>query len=160
MHNRYGGGSLMVWDGISVLGKTDLHVFWNGTLTAIRYRDEILDPVVRPYAGAIGPEFILMDDNARPHSARIVDQYLEEESMELMEWPARSPDLNPIEHVWDMIGRAVRARVNPPRTLAQLGQALQQEWDQIPQQTIRNLICSMRRRCQAVISARGGHRQY
>nr|KAG5707095.1 hypothetical protein BaRGS_011806 [Batillaria attramentaria] len=127
-HNRYGGGSLMVWDGISVQGKTDLHVFWNGTLTAIR--------------------------------ARIVDQYLEEESMELMEWPARSPDLNPIEHVWDMIGRAVRARVNPLRTLAQLGQALQQEWDQIPQQTIRSLICSMRRRCQAVISARGGHRRY
>nr|KAG5705938.1 hypothetical protein BaRGS_010828 [Batillaria attramentaria] len=159
-HNRYGGGSLMVWDGISVQGKTDLHVFWNGTLTAIRYRDEILDPVVRPYAGAIGPEFILMDNNARPHRARIVDQYLEEESMELMEWPARSPDLNPIEHVWDMIGRAVRARVNPLRTLAQLGQALQQEWDQIPQQTIRSLICSMRRRCQAVISARGGHRRY
>nr|KAG5706368.1 hypothetical protein BaRGS_033129 [Batillaria attramentaria] len=139
-----------------VKGKTDLHVFWNGTLTAIRYRDEILDPVVRPYAGANG----LMYDNARPHRARIVDQYLEEESMERMEWPARSPDLNPIEHVWDMIGRAVRARVNPPRTLAQLGQALQQEWDQIPQQTIRNLICSMRRRCQAVIPARGGHTRY
>nr|KAG5698565.1 hypothetical protein BaRGS_027076 [Batillaria attramentaria] len=122
-HDRFGGGSLMVWGGISVQGKTDLHVFWNGTLTAIRYRDGILDPVVRPYAGAIGPEFNLMDDNARPHRARIVDQYLEEESME----PARSPDLNPIGHVWDMIGRAVRARVNPPRTLAQLGQAFQQE---------------------------------
>nr|KAG5705712.1 hypothetical protein BaRGS_026651 [Batillaria attramentaria]KAG5705713.1 hypothetical protein BaRGS_026652 [Batillaria attramentaria] len=91
-HDQYGGGSLVVWDGISVQGKTDLHVFWNGTLTAIRYRDEILGPVVRPYAGAIGPEFILMDDNARPHRARIVDQYLEEESMERMEWPARSPD--------------------------------------------------------------------
>nr|KAG5701651.1 hypothetical protein BaRGS_019340 [Batillaria attramentaria] len=75
----------MVWGGISVQGKTDLHMFWNGTLTAVRYRDEILDPVVRPYAGAIGPEFILMDDNSRPHRARIVDQYLEEESMERME---------------------------------------------------------------------------
>nr|KAG5687109.1 hypothetical protein BaRGS_008656 [Batillaria attramentaria] len=150
----------MVWDGISVQGKTDLHVFWSGTLTAIRYRDEILDPAVRPYAGAIGPEFILMVDNARPHTARIVDQYLEEESMERRECRARSPDLNPIEHVWDMIGRAVRARVNPLRTLAQLGQALQQEWDQIPQQTIWSLTCSMRRRCQAVISARGGHRRY
>nr|KAG5694158.1 hypothetical protein BaRGS_001485 [Batillaria attramentaria] len=150
----------MVWGGISVQGKTDLHVFWNGTLTPIRYRDGILDPFVRPYAGAIDPEFNLMDDNARPHRARIVDQYLEEKSMERMEWPARSPDLNPIEYVWDMIGRAVRARVNPPRTLVQLGQALQQEWDQIPHQTIRNLICSMRRRCQAVIPARGGHTRY
>ena len=102
----------------------------NGTLTAVRYRDDILDPIVRPYAGAIGPQFILMDDNACPHRAHLVDQYLDNESIERMEWPSRSPDLNPIEHVWDMIGRAVYARVNPPRTLAELGQALQEELQQ------------------------------
>ena len=158
-HDRYGGGSLMVWAGISVQGKTDLHVLQNGTLTAVRYRDEILDPIVRPYAGAIGPQFILMDDNARPHRAHLVDRCLDNESIERMEWPSRSPDLNPIEHVWDMIGRAVYARVNPPRTLAELGQALQEEYDRIPQK-IWNLICSMRRRCRAVIDARGCHTRY
>ena len=158
--DRYGGGSLMVWAGISVQGKTDFHVLQNGTLTAVRYRDEILDPIVRPYAGAIGPHFILMDDNARPHRAHLVDQYLDNESIERMEWPSRSPDLNPIEHVWDMIGRAVYARVNPPCMLAELGQALQEEYDRIPQQKIRNLICSTRRRCQAVIDARGCHTRY
>ena len=97
-HDRYGGGSIMIWGGISMQDKTDLHVFQNGTLTGVRYRDEILHPIVRPYAGAIGPNFILMDDNARPHRAIVVNDYLEAESIERMEWPAKSPDCNPIEH--------------------------------------------------------------
>ena len=64
-HDRFGGGSVMVWAGISAQGKTDLHVIDNGTLTALRYVNEILDVYVRPYAGAVGENFILMDDNAR-----------------------------------------------------------------------------------------------
>ena len=68
-HDRFGGGSVMVWAGISAQGKTDLHVIDNGTLTALRYVNEILDVYVRPYAGAVGENFILMDDNARAHRA-------------------------------------------------------------------------------------------
>ena len=61
-HDRFGGGSVMVWAGISAQGKMDLHVIDNGTLTALRYVNEILDVYVRPYAGAVGENFILMDD--------------------------------------------------------------------------------------------------
>ena len=75
-HDRYGKGSVMVWAGISVNGKTDLYAIINGTLTALRYCNEILDQFVRPYAGAIGPEFSLMEDNARPHSAHVTNAYL------------------------------------------------------------------------------------
>ncbi|GFX72285.1 transposable element Tcb2 transposase [Trichonephila clavipes] len=65
--HSYRGGGILVWAGISLGGHTDLHVFHGGTVTGLRYRDEILDPYVRPYAAAIGNVFILMDDNARPH---------------------------------------------------------------------------------------------
>ena len=57
-------------------GCTDLDVFHRGTVNAEDYRDDILDTYVRPYVGAIGDDFLLQDDNARPHGAHIVDDYL------------------------------------------------------------------------------------
>lgn len=159
-HDRYGKGSVMVWAGISVNGKTDLYVVENGMLTAVRYCEEILDQFLRPYAGAIGPDFILMDDNARPHRAHVTDAYLEREAIDRMDWPARSPDLNPIEHAWDILQRAVSARPVQPRTLQELKDALVAEWRLIPQNRIQTLITSMRRRCRAVIDARGRHTRY
>ncbi|GBL89041.1 hypothetical protein AVEN_255186-1 [Araneus ventricosus] len=71
---HYGGGGLMVWAGM-LDGRTPLHVFERGTVTGARYRDEILEPHVRLFRGAVGPEFILMD--ARPYRALLVDAFLE-----------------------------------------------------------------------------------
>ena len=67
-----------------------------GTLTVLRYRDEILNPTVRPFPGAIGDNLILMQDNTRPHTARVCMDYLNRDTIEVMDWPARSPDFNPI----------------------------------------------------------------
>ena len=159
-HDRFGGGSVMVPGGISMEGRTDLYRLENGSLTAIRYRDEILEPMVRPYAGAVGPGFLLMHDNARPHVARVCRQYLEDEGIDTIEWPSRSPDLNPIEHLWDIMFRSIRRRQVAPQTLQELTDALRQIWEDIPQDTIRRLIRSMPRRCQACIQARGGHTRY
>ncbi|GFU27506.1 transposable element Tcb2 transposase [Trichonephila clavipes] len=97
--------------------RTDLHIIRNGTLTGRRYADEILRLHVIPYAGAIGDSFVFQDDNARPHRARLVENMLEAETTQRMEWPAYSPDLNPIEHVLDMLGRRIAARPRQPATV-------------------------------------------
>ncbi|KAI3361900.1 hypothetical protein L3Q82_002220 [Scortum barcoo] len=135
----------MVWGGISLGGRTALHVLARGSLTAIRYRDEILRPLVRPYAGAVGPGFLLMQDNARPHVAGVCQQFLQDEGIDAMDWPARSPDLNPIEHIWDIMSRSIHQRHVAPQTVQELADALVQVWEEIPQETIRHLIRSMPR---------------
>ena len=133
-YDRFSGGSVMVWAGISAQGKTDLHVMDKCTLTALRYVNEILNVYVHPYAGAVGENFILMDDNARAHRAHITDQYFEQATIVRMEWPARSPDLNPIEHAWDMLQTAVSSCPVQPASVQELRQAPLEEWDQIPHQ--------------------------
>ncbi|GFT80402.1 transposable element Tcb1 transposase [Trichonephila clavipes] len=81
----------MVWGGISIGGRTDLHIIRNGTLTGRRYElTMILRPYVIPYAVAIGDSFVFQDDNARPHRARLVENMLEAETIQRMEWPACS----------------------------------------------------------------------
>ncbi|GFS51280.1 transposable element Tc3 transposase [Trichonephila clavipes] len=158
--HSYRGGGILVWAGISLGGHTDLHVFHGGTVTGLRYRDEILDPYVRPYAAAIGNDFILMDDNARPHRARIVEEYLEVHGLERMEWPARSPDLNLTEHLWDYLGREVAALNPPQRSLHELKQGLLCVWSSLPIPVSDNLINSMGNRCRHCIQVRGGHIPY
>ena len=69
----------MVWDGISYEGRTDLYLLNGGTLMTLQNRDEIPDPVVRTFAGAISDNFNLMQDNARPHTARVYMYYIDHE---------------------------------------------------------------------------------
>lgn len=157
--HRYGGAGLLVWGGIILGSRTDLHV-QIGTMTGHIYRDIILEQYVRLFRGAMGAEFVFMDDNARPHRANIVNECLQSEDITRMEWPACSPDLNPIEHVWDMLGRRVAARQPPPTCLPELWTALLAEWSNLPQDQIDNLILSMPRRCTNCISSSGRHTMY
>ncbi|GBM85168.1 hypothetical protein AVEN_226227-1 [Araneus ventricosus] len=135
-------------------------MFAGGSVTAVRYRDKILHPLVRPFIAVMGSDVIFMDDNTRPHRARLVRSYLESETNPQMAWPARSPDLNTIEHAWDMLGRRIAGRSVPPGTLHELQQALLKEWALLPQQAINDTIARMPLRCQACISARGYHTRY
>ncbi|GFX23783.1 transposable element Tcb2 transposase [Trichonephila clavipes] len=78
---RFGGGVVLVYGGLSIDGRTDLYIIRDGPLTARRYRDEILRPIVVPYAAAIGDNFTLMDDNCRSHRANLVEDFLFEEGI-------------------------------------------------------------------------------
>ncbi|GFV48508.1 DDE_3 domain-containing protein [Trichonephila clavipes] len=74
--------------------RTSLHVFERSCVISVRYRDEVLEPYVRLFRGACSPEFILKEDNARPHIALLVKEFLERQNIRCMDWPARSPDPN------------------------------------------------------------------
>ncbi|GFU46204.1 transposable element Tcb1 transposase [Trichonephila clavipes] len=118
--HRYGGVGWLVWGGIILGSRTDLHV-QSVTMTGHIYRDVILEQQVRLFRGAMGAEFLFMDDNARPHRANIVDECLQSEDITRMDWPAYSPDSNPKEHVWDMLGRRIAARQPPTTCLPEFG---------------------------------------
>ncbi|GFV64564.1 transposable element Tc1 transposase [Trichonephila clavipes] len=119
-------------------GRTHLHVVANGTMTGQRYIDEVLLPHVRLFRGAVGDKFVFMDDNATCHRTLAVQYCLDSEGIQRLVWPARSLDLNPIENVWDALGRQVAGRNYPPTTKNTLIRALIDEWDKLPQQLLDN----------------------
>ncbi|GFT95334.1 transposable element Tcb2 transposase [Trichonephila clavipes] len=158
--DRYGGRGVLVWGGIMLGSRTDLHIFDAGSVKGTRYCNEILLPYVRLFRGVMGLQFLFMDDNAPCHRIVAAEQLLESEDIERMDWPARSPDLNPIEQVWDFLGRRLAARTLPPVTIRELQLALQDEWAAMPQQLIDTLILSMDRRCETCLAVRGDHIPY
>ncbi|GFV79604.1 transposable element Tc3 transposase [Trichonephila clavipes] len=102
-------------------------------MTDYIYRDVLLAQHVRMFRGAMGAEFLFMDDNARPHRANIVDECLQSDDITRMDSPAYSTDLNPIEHVWNMLGRRIAAHQPPSTSLPELRRTLLDEWCNIPQ---------------------------
>ncbi|GFX27714.1 transposable element Tc1 transposase [Trichonephila clavipes] len=95
-----------------------------------------------------------MDDNAWLHRTLAVEELLESEDITQMDWPAYFLDLNPIEHVWDALGRRIAARFHHLENTQQLKQMLIEEWALLPQEMLHQLVLSMRRRCEATIAVR------
>lgn len=148
----------MVWGGISSAHRTRL-VPLQGNLTAVAYRDNVRAAEVVPFVNA-HPNVIFQQDNAPCHTANVSRIYLNTNNVNVLPWPSKSPDLNPIEHLWDILDKKIRCLPVVPQTLPALQQALVREWNNIPQHQIQALIASMRRRCTAVIQANGGHTRY
>lgn len=152
------GGSVMAWGCISMTGRTNLVILPPPAMTSVRYINDILRPHVLPQS-RLHRNFVFMQDNARPHTANITRRFFEQYQITLLNHPANSPDLNPIEHVWDEMKRRLRCREEQPQNLRELQEVLTQIWNEIPQDTIRRCI-NMRARLQAVINQRGGNTQY
>ena len=127
-------------------------------MTAVRYRDEILRPVAVPLVQQ--RNLILQQDNARQHVARVCQDFLANNNIAPLAWPPYSPDLTPIEHMWDELDRRVGKRRNSPATLAQLRNGLIDEWNNIPMRTVNALVNSIQRRIRVATAARGGHTRY
>ncbi|GFX11408.1 transposable element Tcb1 transposase [Trichonephila clavipes] len=132
--DRYGGRGVLVWEGIMLGSCTDLHIFDAGSVNGTRYCNEILLPYVRLFRGAMGLQFLFMDDNAPCHRTVAAEHLLE--------------------------SRRLAARTLPPVTIRELRLALQDEWASMPQQLIDTLILSMGRRCETCLAVRGDHIPY
>ncbi|UYV65641.1 hypothetical protein LAZ67_3004938 [Cordylochernes scorpioides] len=119
MHRHTGPApGIMVWNGMGYHSRTPL-VRIAGTLNSQRYISEVLEPVVLPYLQGL-PTAIFQQDNARPPVARIVQKFFVNRQIELLPWPARSPDLSPIENMWSMVSQRLTQITSPAATPDQL----------------------------------------
>jgi len=150
----HGGGSVHVWGAIWKGGRSDL-IRLQGTVTSDSYCELLRDFFL---STAFPAHTVFQQDNAPAHRAWLTQLFLVSLGVQILPWPACSADLNPIEHVWDILGRRVQQR--GCQNLNQLFSALKEEWEAIPQEQLDNLISSLPRRVGAVISMRGGNTRY
>ena len=152
-------GSVIVWGCFSWWGVGPL-VFVEDTLDQNGHVNIMSNHLV-PYLKQVDEQchgVIFQDDNAPCHVAGYTTWWRQTHSINRMPWPVQSPDLNPIEHLWDHLDRQIRKRRPFPTSTAELKAALQDEWSRIPLDVLRNLISSMPARVAAVI--KGWHTSY
>ena len=147
----------MVWGGIWHGGRTGAVVI-KGNLNSELYKNEVVWPIVVPTVREKG--LIFQDDNARPHRGTTVKNAIVISKIPTLPWPSRSPDLSPIEHAWDELGRRVRDYEHPPSTLNELAQRLREQWTLLDQTSLDSLCDSMPERISACLAAKGGHTRF
>ena len=127
----------MIWGGVSFNTKTQC-VRIRGNFKAARYRDEILNPVCIPHLRNNG-RMTLMHDGAPAHTAPATQALLRASRINILPWQSCSPDLNPIEHIWDVIGRNVRAR--DPRNIRELSGPFWMNGTEFSNMSVESMCC-------------------
>ncbi|GFU83834.1 transposable element Tcb1 transposase [Trichonephila clavipes] len=148
----------MVWGAIAYHGRSQL-LRIVGNLNSTRYINEVLQPQDIPFLQGL-PGAVFQQDNARPRVAKTVRSYLDSQQVQLLPWPAFSPDMSPIEHVWDIVGGRLARDLRPVVSINEFWLRIQTIWNTLPQADIQNLFNSMPRRVAALIAVRGGHTKY
>jgi transposase len=156
-----GGGKILVWGCITYNGVGDACKF-SGSVDSEMYVSALRDYVLasRDWNELDPATFIFQQDNAPIHTSHQAKEYLAEANIDVLEWPANSPDLNIIEDIWAYINRRLSTYRKDPRTLDELWERVQDIWTTIPIETIHNLYASLPRRMQMVYKNRGGNTRY
>lgn len=156
---NFGGGSLMVWGAFSSKGRLNL-AFPSCRMNSKEYTDVLqacLLPFKRKYRRT---KFIFQQDNAAIHSSRETMEWFQSHKVEVLEWPARSPDLNPIENVWGCLVREIYKNNKQYDSVTELKVAVSEAWEDLDQILLNNLINSMPSRIFEVVNKNGGCTHY
>lgn len=155
---KHGGGSVMVWgcfggDRIGSIARIQ------GIMRKEQYRDILENEMLPSGLRIFGEKFTFQHDNDPKHTSKLCKDYLNKLSAEgtlnVMVWPAQSPDLNPIELLWDELDRNIRKTC--PTSTDRLWDMLQAKWNEISGETLIKLLRRMPKLCEAVITNKGGH---
>jgi transposase len=144
----------MIWGAFSAFGKLKI-AFIETRLDSFGYQkvlEEHLLPFLNKFPAA---NHIFMQDNAAIHASRSTSDWLKNNNIETISWPSKSPDINPIENVWGILVRDIYSDCRQYETKEQLKIAIENAWDRISSETLKNLINSMPKRMNLLIKSSG-----
>jgi transposase len=158
---KHGGGSIMVWGCMTAEGPGFLTKI-DGGLDAELYcrilEGELQDTI--EWYGMERDKVVFQHDNDPKHTARRTKEWIERNKLRVLDWPAQSPDLNPIEHLWEHLKRRLEDYESVPSGVHELWERVQVEWEKISKEECMHLIESMPRRLAAVLKAKGSYSKY
>ncbi len=129
-----------------------------GFINGEKYLKQLVD-TVKPemdFSAALGRRLVFQQDNAKPHKTPQVLEYLANWGYEVIDWPPQSPDLSPIENIWNVMKMRMKALQPRPRTKANMRDAMMQIWDELEPELLVKIVGSFRERLNLCIEANGG----
>ena len=158
---KHGGGNIQVWGCFGFNGVGDLYRI-KGNLDKKQYHSILQRRAIPSGKKLCGRGFTLLQDNDPKHSSNLCKKYLKKKErqgeLQLMEFPPQSPDVNPIENLWDHLKREKMRHTVTSKDM--LWAVLSQCWNNIEQSTLHKLVKSMPKRVKAILKAKGGHTKY
>ena len=146
----------MGWNGVGHLAEVE------GKMDAYQYVSILEDHLLPSLeeSGIAGDEVTFQQDNDPKHTSKKAKKWMEDQNITLLDWPAQSPDLSPIEHLWVHIKNRLDEYPTQSRGVWETWERAVEVWNNIPPEVCQNLIESVSRRLEAVIKAKGGHTKY
>ena len=158
---KFGGGSFMIWgcitsEGIGYMCRID------GNMNAELYKNILEEELLQTidYYNLKRDETIFQHDNDSKHRLKLVINWVQNEKIKVLDWPAQSPDLNPIENLWSILKRRLNDYEEIPKSMYQLWERIETEWNKINKEICLKIIQSMAERIHAVLKSKGGHTKF
>lgn len=159
LSRNFGAGSLMTWAAFSASGKTPI-CFVGTKMNSTDYTNFLDEVLITFMDKTMNGQGIYQQDNAAIHVSRQSKAWFLDKDIELLGWPACSPDLNPVENLWGILSRAVYRNGKQYSSISEFKMAIQNCWREIQNDTLKTLIDSMPNRIFAVINKNGGATKY